>query len=70
MRISMYLKVLASKACYGARNIVPSSNLSMAWGPEDHEGHWVRVEGVPEEDPALVSCGRHRALPHTRVKLR
>ena len=66
----MYLKVLPSKTCYGARNIIPSPNLSMAGGPEDHEGHWVRVEGVPEEDPTLVSRGRHRALPHTRVKLR
>ena len=70
MRISMYLKVLASKACYGTRNIVPSSNLSMAWGPQDDQGHRVRVEGVPEEDSTLIGRGRHCALPHARVKLR
>ena len=66
----MYLKVLASKTCYGARDIVPSSNLSMTWGPQDDQGDRVGVEGVPEEDPTLISCGRHRALPHTGVKLR
>ena len=70
MRVSMYLKVLASESRYGARNIVPPSNLSTAWCPQDNQGHRVRVEGVPEEDPTLIGCGGHCALPHAGIKLR
>ena len=65
----MYLQVLASEARYGARNIIPSANLSMAWGPQDDQGHGVRVEGIPEEDPTLIGRGGHCALPHAGVKL-
>ena len=66
----MYLQVLASETGYGVRNIVPPSNLSTAGCPQDNQGHRVRVKGVPEEDPTLISCGGHCALPHARVKLR
>ena len=64
-----YLQIFASKARDSSRDIVPSPNLRMAWSPEHDEGHRVGVECVPEEDPALVSCGGHCTLPHAGVKL-